>query len=109
MGRKSICACLGFFALIILPSIAYAQPTAAFSGTPLSGCSPITVTFTDQSSGSPTSWLWDFGNGNTSTLQNPIAAYPTPGTYTISLTATNGGGSNTLTMACQIKPTPVMR
>ncbi|MBC7874391.1 MAG: PKD domain-containing protein, partial [Ferruginibacter sp.] len=49
------------------------------------------------STGSPTLWNWNFGNGNTSTLQHPSATYFTPGTYTITLTATNPSGSNTLT------------
>ncbi|MGB3005569.1 MAG: PKD domain-containing protein, partial [Chitinophagaceae bacterium] len=72
-------------------------PVANFSGTPLSGCSPLIVVFQDQSTGNPASWNWDFGNGNTSTLQNPTATYFTPGTYTVSLTVTNTSGTNTLT------------
>lgn len=72
-------------------------PSANFSGTPLTGCSPLIVVFLDQSTGSPTSWNWDFGNGNTSTLQNPTASYFTPGTYTVTLTAINVNGANTLT------------
>ncbi len=71
-------------------------PNANFTSTPLSGCSPVVVNFQDVSTGNPTSWSWDFGNGNTSTLQNPIASYFTPGTYTVKLTATNSSGSNTL-------------
>lgn len=72
-------------------------PVAGFTGTPLSGCSPLIVVFQDQSTNSPTSWSWDFGNGNTSALQNPTATYFTPGTYTVTLTATNAFGSNTVT------------
>ncbi|MCX8020663.1 MAG: PKD domain-containing protein, partial [Chitinophagaceae bacterium] len=53
--------------------------------------------FQDQSTGSPISWQWNFGNGNTSTLQNPITTYITPGTYTVTLTVSNANGSNTLT------------
>ena len=73
------------------------NPVANFTGTPLAGCSPLIVNFQDQSTGSPTIWAWDFGNGNTSTLQNPTATYFTPGTYTITLTSTNANGSGTLT------------
>lgn len=73
-----------------------AQPSANFTASPLAGCSPLIVNFQDLSTGTPTSWNWNFGNGNTSTLQNPIASYFTPGTYTITLTVTNAGGSNTL-------------
>ena len=72
-------------------------PVANFTATPQSGCSPLVVTFQDLSTGNPTSWNWDFGNGNTSSLQNPTAAYFNPGQYTVKLTVTNAGGSNTLT------------
>lgn len=72
-------------------------PVANFSGTPLTGCSPMIVVFQDQSTGNPLNWAWDFGNGNTSTLQSPTATYFTPGTYTVSLTVSNANGSNTLT------------
>ncbi len=56
-------------------------------------CSPGSVSFTDLSSGNAVidSWLWDFGNGNTSTLQNPINAYTTPGVYEVSLTISLNG------------------
>lgn len=83
--------CLFFYS-----SVANAQPVANFTASPLAGCSPLIVNFQDLSTGTPTNWLWNFGNGNTSTLQNPIASYFTPGTYTITLTVTNAGGSNTL-------------
>lgn len=53
-----------------------------------------TVQFTDTSTGSPTSWLWNFGDATTSTSQNPTKTYSTPGTYTVTLTATNAGGSD---------------
>ncbi len=70
-------------------------PVAAYVGTPRSGNSPLTVQFTDVSSNTPTSWLWDFGDGVTSTLQNPTHTYSAVGSYTVSLTATNAAGSNT--------------
>jgi len=55
------------------------------------------ITFYDQSSNSPTSWQWDFGDGNTSAVQNPSHSYDNSGSYTISLTATNASGSHTET------------
>ncbi|HEX2899697.1 MAG TPA: PKD domain-containing protein, partial [Bacteroidia bacterium] len=73
------------------PVLARGQVTANFSGSPLSGCSPLVVQFTDQCTGPVTNWSWDFGNGNTSTLQNPAAVYVTPGTYTVTLTVSGGG------------------
>jgi len=77
-------------------------PVANFSASPVAGCSPLIVNFQDASTGSPTSWSWDFGNGNTSTAQNPTVSYFTPGTYTVRLTATNASGSNTLTRTAYI-------
>ncbi|UCE25474.1 MAG: PKD domain-containing protein, partial [Candidatus Zixiibacteriota bacterium] len=70
-------------------------PTAAFVGTPLNGTAPLTVSFTDQSTGGPTSWSWDFGDGvGTSAQQNPDYTYNNAGTYTVTLTATNACGSD---------------
>jgi PGF-pre-PGF domain-containing protein len=54
-----------------------------------------TVSFTDNSTGSPTSWLWDFGDGSTSTARNPEHAYSAMGGYTVNLTVTNSIGNNT--------------
>jgi len=47
------------------------------------------ISFTDNSTINPTSWIWDFGDGNTATIQNPTHAYTSAGTYTVSLTASN--------------------
>lgn len=75
-----------------------APPVVDFYGTPLLGAAPLPVQFTDDSVGGPaTSWLWDFGDGNTSTLQNPSHTYTTIGEFTVSLTATNTFGSDILT------------
>mgnify|MGYP003764676023 CR=1 FL=1 len=72
-------------------------PVAAFSASPTTGIAPLTVQFTDASTGSPTSWHWDFGDGRTSIAQSPRHTYSTAGTYTVNLTATNAGGSDTET------------
>jgi len=70
-------------------------PVADFSATPLSGDPPLTVQFTDESLYA-TSWLWDFGDGNTSTEQNPIHVYSDEGaSYTVTLVATSASGSDT--------------
>jgi gliding motility-associated-like protein len=81
----------------------FSQPVAAFTASPLTGCSPLVISFTDQSTGSPTSWLWDLGNGTTSTQQNPTTTYLSSGFYTIILTVSNASGSNTVTKAQYIK------
>ena len=72
-------------------------PTAAFTANRTSGTLPLAVLFTDTSSGSPSTWLWSFGDGATSTNQNPVHTYTAPGNYTVNLTATNAGGSSTET------------
>ena len=76
---------------------AYCQPVANFSAGPLEGCAPLTVRFINTSSGNPTSLNWNLGDGTTSVQQNPAITYTIPGIYTITLTASNANGSNTLT------------
>jgi gliding motility-associated-like protein len=88
---------------ILTGSFTIAQPAANFSASPVSGCAPLVVTFTDMSTGSPTSWQWDLGNGTLSTQQNPTTTYFNSGLYTVSLTATNASGSNTFTRTQYIK------
>ena len=89
------------------------RPKVSFSATPVSGAVPLTVSFTDTSTPSASwvvaplkvfnsttqilAWHWDFGDGNTSTDQNPTHTYTEPGLYTVTLTVTNAYGSTTLT------------
>lgn len=61
-----------------------------------------TVHFSDTSANHPDSWLWDFGDGTTSTLQNPSYIYKDTGTFTVTLTASNGAGSNKLSKTAYI-------
>ncbi|WP_052727984.1 PKD domain-containing protein [Methanosarcina vacuolata] len=84
-------------------------PIADFSASPTSGNAPLKVTFTDKSSNSPTSWKWTFGDGKTSTEQNPVHTYTKAGTYTVVLTASNAGGSNTVTKSkyITVKTAPI--
>ncbi len=72
-------------------------PVADFSGYPTSGNAPLLVSFTDQSSNSPTLWSWSFGDGGTSSQRNPSHTYQNEGSYTVSLIATNQSGNNTKT------------
>ena len=92
-------------------------PVAAFSGTPTSGTAPLSVAFTDSSTNSPTSWLWEkssdggsnwsnFDSGHTS--QNPIESF-TAGTWAVRLTATNAGGSDAETKTAYITVTAARR
>lgn len=77
----------------------YTPPVASFSygygETTPSETTSVTVDFMDTSKNAPTSWLWSFGDGNSSTSQYPHHTYTSAGTYTVFLTATNGAGSNT--------------
>jgi PKD repeat protein len=70
-----------------------AAPTASFVAAPTDGAAPLSVRFTDTSTGSPTGWLWDFGDGTTSTDQSPTHTYQEPGTYTVTLVARNDLGA----------------
>lgn len=78
-------------------------PVADFTASPTSGGEPLTVQFFDTSTGSPTSWHWDFGDGATSPLQSPVHTYAAPGTYTVALTAGTSGGSTTLVRPAYIQ------
>ena len=73
-------------------------PVANFSGTPLTGCAPYEVTFFDSSEGAET-WAWEFPGGTpaSSTEENPIVTYETPGVYDVTLAVTNPFGSNSVT------------
>jgi PKD repeat protein len=79
-------------------------PTADFLVKAPSPCSELRR-FTDISKGEPTSWLWKFGDGLTSTVRNPSHAYSQTGTYKAQLTATNAVGSDTVVKAdIKVKP-----
>ena len=82
-----------FVVLVMLCVSTKAQLAASFTGTPLSGCAPLVVNFTDHSTGNPTQWKWDLGNGTISFIQNPSATYFTPGQYTIKLVIHNTAGT----------------
>ncbi len=70
--------------------------SASFMADVNTGAAPLTVRFTDTSEGGPTGWHWDFGDGSSSTLQNPVYTFNTPGRYTVTLTVTDGERSDTL-------------
>jgi|GEM_PF-6386990 PKD repeat protein len=71
-------------------------PDARFTSSVAMGFAPLMVQFTDSSLNMPTSWSWDFGDGSSSTLQNPGHIYYSGGLYTIGFTAANTAGSSSL-------------
>ncbi len=89
----SILSFLGISGLI-------AQPVADFSFNINNLCSPQELAFTDQSTGDITSWLWDFADGNTSTVQNPTNIYTMGGDYEVCLTVTDTNGDDD--MHCEV-------
>ncbi len=83
-------------------------PVAAFSAVETTVCVGESVLFQDLSTGAPTSWLWTFtgASPSSSTLQNPTVFYSTPGVYDVSLTVTNGNGSDGETILAYITVAP---
>jgi outer membrane protein assembly factor BamB len=71
---------------------AYGKPSTSFSANPTSGTAPLTVNFTGTSDQGVFRWLWDFGDGTTSTAQNPVHTYALPGNYNVNLSLTDKTG-----------------
>ena len=70
------------------------MPVADVATDKSSGCGSLTVQFTDNSQGNPDTWLWDFKDGSTSSLQNPTHTFSAPGNYDVTLTVSNANGSD---------------
>jgi len=83
--------------------------SAAFAIAPSTAAVRANVVFTDQSTGSPTSWQWSFGDGATSNAQNPTHAYATQGSYGVSLTVSNATSSSTASHVVTILPPTAYR
>jgi len=82
--------------LTYTPIASAAAPAAAFTFSPAVPTAGQTVTFTDASTNTPASWAWNFGDGSTSTLQSPSHVFTSSGSYAVSLTASNMGGSSSV-------------
>jgi PKD repeat protein len=82
------------------------RPSAQFTASPVLGKVPLAVTFTDLSTGSPDTWNWSFGDGNTSALENPTYLYNTSGTFTVRLVVSNNAGSDSETKSYYIMANP---
>ncbi|MEQ1631108.1 MAG: PKD domain-containing protein [Planctomycetota bacterium] len=95
----------------VLGMVQQPAPLPTFTASVARGPAPLSVAFQNQSSGSITSHQWNFGNGQTSNLVNPTCIYTTPGLYTVSLTVTGPGGTQTRTLPDMIRvdaPPPVL-
>jgi gliding motility-associated-like protein len=71
-------------------------PVPDFTASVTSGCGPLSVQFKDLTANGPLFWTWDFGNGQTSALQNPTVSYGIPGVYTVTLIAKNRSGADAI-------------
>ena len=79
---------------------------ANFTSSPV--CIGVPTNFTDQSSGPPTTWNWNFGDGNNSAIQNPSNTYSAAGTYTVTLIAAAGAcGTDTVSIPVTVNPLPL--
>ncbi|HSB93430.1 MAG TPA: PKD domain-containing protein, partial [Flavitalea sp.] len=84
--------------LLLTSSKLFGQaPVADFIISDSAGCAPLVVSFKSTSTGNPTFWNWDFGNGQLSTLENPVTTYSAPGKYTVQLVVRNADGTNGIT------------
>lgn len=84
-------------------------PIADFSAEPTTGNTPLAVAFTDRSTGYPTSWNWNFGDGKASSEQNPVHMYWSSGDYTVTLTASNEFGTSDTSKAYFIHVIPSLK
>jgi len=89
-------------ALILVEERPLTDPVAEFAADVQVGPVPLTVVFTDLSTGSPDTWSWQFGDGGTSTVQNPTHTYTVAGTYDVTLTVTSADGTGTQTKAALV-------
>jgi PKD repeat protein len=89
----------------VVATVPSALPVANFSASTTTGTAPLSINFINGSTGSITAYAWTFGDGTTSTSQNPVHVYSVAGTYTVSLKVTGPGGTSTKTLASYVKVT----
>ncbi len=100
---------LGLLALGAVLGLSAAAPGAAFTASTSSPAAGSLVLFTDASSGNPTAWSWDFGDGATSVERNPAHAFATAGAFNVRLTASSASGSASATLPITVTPAGVLR
>ena len=79
-------------------TVPYSAPVAQFSASTTSGAAPLAMNFSSASTGTIATYSWTFGDATTGNVQNPVHVYALPGTYSVSLTVTGPGGTNTKTI-----------
>ncbi|MCK7538033.1 MAG: PKD domain-containing protein [Marinilabiliales bacterium] len=90
-----------------MPLVVYPVPIPAFIATPASQVYPAaTVTFTNNTNAGTWSWLWNFADGNTSTVISPVHTYAAPGDFNVRLTVSNGVCTEMVTQTVRVLPTP---
>ena len=92
---------------VVITVLNIVLPIADFEAFPTTGSIPLDVTFTDESYPDIISWEWDFGDNETSVVQDPIHTYNSSGTFSVSLTVTNMFGTDTITKVDYIHVTSV--
>ncbi|MFA5269574.1 MAG: glycine-rich domain-containing protein [Methanoregula sp.] len=102
-GAGNVSHCAGGSGVVIIRYVTpvVVAPIANFTANLTSGPAPLTVQFTDTSTGSPTGWLWNFGDGaiaTNATVQHPVHTYLANGAYTVSLTVSTPGSPSNTTM-----------
>ena len=107
---RSFCYFLGLIIMLNSNNV-FSQLVSDFTTiTSNTGCGSLVVEFEDLSTGNPNTWLWDFGNGITSSLQNPVVVYSSPGFYTVKLTVSDATNQDVYTQVDYVKvytkPTP---
>jgi PKD repeat protein/streptogramin lyase len=90
--------------LTVIPVAVVSQPDAAFSWSPTAPTAGSAVLFADGSTGDPTTWSWDFGDGGQSDQPNPSHTFSQAGSFQVSLTVTNSAGSDTAVETVVVGP-----
>ncbi|MDQ2870306.1 MAG: PKD domain-containing protein [Acidobacteriota bacterium] len=105
-GAALVAAVLALGAVLGLTA---AAPGVAFTASTSYPAAGSLVLFADASSGSPTAWSWDFGDGGTSTERNPAHAFAVPGAFTVRLTVSSASGPASASLPVTVTPAEVLR
>lgn len=110
LAQTNLAALLLLLMLFLLTSPVTAQLSASFKADKTGGCSPLTVSFTNTTTGASAAatYSWDFGNGKSSTLINPGSTYIDEVTYTVTLTVKDGSKTSSQSLAITVYKRPVV-